>query len=184
VADFAAIEELLRERGAQSREHPGGTLYSHLRRVRDRLARLGAEPDMRAAGLAHAVYGTDGFAVALLGTGERHILRELAGTRVERLVYRYGGCDRERTWPRLGETRRVVNRFDGSEEDLDEASLRDFVDLTVVNEVDVVEHSPEIAGRYGEYFRTLFGSWEELGSPGVMADARRTLARVGRPVQG
>jgi hypothetical protein len=93
MADFAAIEELLRARGAQSQGHPGGTLYAHLQRVRDRLARLGAEPDVQAAGLAHAVYGTDGFAVALLDPGERQVLLNLAGTRVERLVYRYGGCD-------------------------------------------------------------------------------------------
>jgi hypothetical protein len=77
-----------------------------------------------------------------------------------------------------------VSRLDGSEEGLDEASLRDFVDLTVVNELDIVEHSPDIASRYGDSLRTLFKSWGALGSPGVMADARRTLARVGRPAEG
>jgi hypothetical protein len=56
-----SVVEGLRARGADSVEHPGGTLLEHLRRVADRLGRQGADPDTVAAGLCHAAYGTAGF---------------------------------------------------------------------------------------------------------------------------
>jgi hypothetical protein len=49
------------------------------------------------AGRAHAVYGTDGFDVALLSLDERPLLAGIAGQDVERAVHRYGACDRSRT---------------------------------------------------------------------------------------
>lgn len=172
-----AVRALLRERGAESIEHPGGTLYAHLGRVADRLERLGAPEHVRVAGLAHAVYGTDGFDVVLVDRGDRDVVRDVAGAAAEALVYRYGACDRARTWGDLAAARRVVDRFTGEAEDLEDAALRDFVDLSVVNEVDVVEHSAELAARHGAALRTLFTTWHPLGSPTVMADARATLPR-------
>jgi hypothetical protein len=176
TADVAAVRELLRARGAESIEHPGGTLYAHLGRVADRLGRLGAPEHVRVAGLAHAVYGTDGFDVVLVDRADRDVVRDVAGAAAEALVYRYGACDRARTWAHLAASRRVVDRFTGAAEDLDDAALRDFVDLSVVNEVDVVEHSAEIAARHGAALRALFTTWDPLGSPTVMADAERSLA--------
>jgi hypothetical protein len=181
VTDHAAVHALLRERGAETVEHPGGTLYAHLVRVADRLARLGCAEHVRVAGLAHAVYGTDGFDVVLVDPADRHLVRAVTGPAAEALVHRYGGCDRRRTWADLAVTRRVVGRFPGDDAapaGLDAAALRDFVDLSVVNELDVVEQSPELAARHGAAFRSLFASWAGLGSPRVLADARRTLAAV------
>lgn len=170
------VAAFLRERGAESVEHPGGTLYAHVGRVADRLARLGAPEHVRVAGLAHAVYGTDGFDVVLVDRADRGVVRGVTGAAAEALVYRYGACDRARTWARLAASRRVVDRFTGEAEDLDDAALRDFVDLSVVNEVDVMEHSAELAARHGAALRALFATWEPLGSPAVMADAGRSLA--------
>lgn len=175
TADVAAVQTLLRERGAESIEHPGGTLYAHLLRVADRLERLGAPEHVRVAGLAHAVYGTDGFDAVLVDPEHRELVRAVAGAAAEELVYRYGACDRARTWRALASSRRVVDRFTGEAEDLDDAALRDFVDLTVVNELDVIEQSPTMAARHGAALRTLFATWEPLGSPTVMTDARATL---------
>ena len=172
----AAVRRLLRERGAAGIEHPGGTLYAHLGRVADRLARLGAPEHVQVAGLAHAVYGTDGFGVVLVDLADRDVVRDAAGAAAEALVFRYGACDRSRTWRDLAASRRVVDRFTGEAEALDTAALRDFVDLTVVNEVDVLEHSPELAARHGASLRSLFASWAGLGTPAVMADAARALA--------
>jgi hypothetical protein len=181
TADVAAVRALLRERGAEAIEHPGGTLYAHLGRVADRLERLGAPEHVQVAGLAHAVYGTDGFDVVLVDRADRDAVRDVAGAAAEELVYRYDACDRARTWRDLAASRRVVDRFTGAAEDLDPAALRDFVDLTVVNEVDVVENSAEMAARHGAALRALFASWTALGSPSVMADAERALAEVTRP---
>ncbi|SFU09423.1 hypothetical protein SAMN05660657_05620 [Geodermatophilus amargosae] len=67
----AELADLLRARGADTIDHPGGTLGTHLERVQRRLAGLGAPPVLQLAGRAHAVYGTDGFDVALLTLGKR-----------------------------------------------------------------------------------------------------------------
>jgi hypothetical protein len=166
---------LLRERGAETIEHPGGTLYAHLRRVHDRLAGFGAPEDVRLAGLAHAVYSTDGFDVSLLDLSERPTMRALVGGPAELLIYRYGACDRRLTWRTLADTAQVCDRFTGSSSTLEPEELRGFADLSIVNELDVVEHSREIAEKYGEYFRTLFEAWAPIASAPVIADARQVL---------
>lgn len=125
------VKTWLREHGAATIDHPGGTLYAHLGRVHDRLGALGHGPDVRLAGLTHAVYGTDGF-------------------------------DR---------TRQVWNRWTGSPDSL----LQGFADLSIVDELDVVEQDPTIAQRYGGYFRDVFASWQGLASEPVLAEARRVL---------
>ena len=173
------VRALLRQRGAETIEHPGGTLYAHLLRVHDRLAALGAADHVRLAGLAHAAYGTDGLDRPLVDRTERALLREVAGPDAERLVYRYGACHRARTWQALTETGRVWDRFTGEVETLTPAQAREFVDLSVVNELDVIEQQPSIAERHGRYFRQLFGSWAPLASPPVLAEARRLLPGPG-----
>ena len=55
------------------------------------------------------------------------------------------------------------------------AELRAFADLSIVNELDVYEHSAEIAAKVGDYFRSVFPSWAPLVSPAVLADCRRVL---------
>jgi hypothetical protein len=155
--------------------HPGGTLDSHLERVQQRLARLGAPETVQWAGRVHAVYGTDGFAVALLDLDERSLLAGIVGEETEQLVYRYGACDRGRTWGTLADTRRVWDRFTGADELLDEGQLRAFAELSIVNELDVAEHSEDFLARFGDYFRRLTATWSSLLSPAVAADARRVF---------
>lgn len=165
----------LRRRGADTIDHPGGTLYAHLSRVHDRLGRLGSGAEVRLAGLAHAVYGTDGFDLVLLDPADRTTLRNLIGASAERLVYLYGACDRGRTWRRLADTGEVWNRFTDQVESLDPALLQPFVDISIVNELDVVEQDSAVAEKYGAYFRSLFTSWAQVASAGVTADARQVL---------
>jgi hypothetical protein len=175
------VRAWLRERGAESVEHAGGSLYQHLGRVADRMAGHGAGPDACLAALTHAAYGTDGFPVVLLDVADRATLRALIGPTAEAMVYRYGGCDRGRTWRALPATRLVWSRFNETAESLRPAELRAFADLTIVNELDVYERSAEIAAKAGDYFRSLFPLWEPLASPSVMADCRRVL---GLPAAG
>jgi hypothetical protein len=174
--DLDAVLAMLREHGAEAIEHPGGTLYSHLIRICRRLAGHGASRELQLAGLAHAAYGTDGFDVVLLDHLDREPLRALVGPAAELMIYRYGGCDRSRTWSELARTQQVWSRFDGSVELLTAAELRDFVDLSIVNELDVVEQSPAIAEKHGHYFQGLFAEWRPLASPQVMVDADAVLA--------
>jgi len=179
--DLDAILAMLRERGAESIEHPGGTLYAHLIRVFERLAGHGASPELQYAGLAHAVYGTDGLDVVLLDRRDREPLRALVGPEAEALIYRYGGCDRSRSWAGLAQTKQVWSRFDGGVETLAPAELRAFVDLSIVNELDVVEQSSAIAEKYRDYFRSLFDTWRLLASPSVLADVDAVLADRAAP---
>ena len=165
----------LRDRGADEIEHAGGSLYAHLCRVHDRLAALGLDEDVRLAGLTHAAYGTDGFAVNLLDVADRAILRELVGARAEEQVYRYAGCDRGRTWRALAETQTIRSRFTGHVEAPTKDELRAFTDLSIVNELDVAERDAEIAQKYGDYFRGVFAGWSGLASPAVIAEAGRVL---------
>jgi hypothetical protein len=175
VIETDAVLAMLRERGAESIEHPGGTLYAHLIRVFERLATHGASQELQHAGLAHAAYGTDGFDVVLFDHQDRRALQAVVGPETEVMIYRYGGCDRSRTWSRLAATSQVHSRFDGTVETLAETPLRAFVDLSIVNELDVVEQSPALAEKHGDFFRSLFTDWRALASPSVMADADAVL---------
>jgi uncharacterized protein DUF6817 len=159
--------EFLRGTVAPELPHPGGTLLAHLVRVHDWLEELGAPPHVCRAGLTHAVYGTDGFDVTLIELGERSVLEDMIGTDAELLVYRYGACDRARTWRGLASTGVVRNRFTGSSEPLTGAELTEFADLTVINELDVLAHSAEIEQRHGDSLRALFLRWQPILSPAV-----------------
>ncbi|MFF0468565.1 DUF6817 domain-containing protein [Micromonospora zamorensis] len=165
----------LRQRGAEQITHPGGNLYAHLCRVSERLAVLGCGSDVQVAGLTHAVYGTDGFDLALLDRADRAVLRDLVGTDAEELVYLYGACDRERSWRELAQTGQVFDRFAHQVRTPDAAQLRSLVDLSIVNELDVLEQDPAVADRHGTYFRDLFASWAPLASEPVIRDAQRVL---------
>ena len=170
------VRALLREHGAETIDHPGGTLYAHLGRVHDRLLADGADQDTALAGLAHAVYSTDGFDVALLPLSSRGGVRALVGDAAELLIYRYAACDRHLTWRALADTGRVHDRFTGTSEVLAPDELRAFADLSIVNELDVYEQSAEIAAKHGAYFRELFAAWAPIASGPVTADARPVLS--------
>jgi hypothetical protein len=169
------LRDWLRERGAEGIPHAGGSLYQHLGRVCERLTGHGAGEAACLAALAHAAYGTDGFAVSLLDVTDRATLRALIGAEAEEMVYRYGGCDRGRTWLALPATRLIWSRFTEHAEAPTPDGLRAFVDLSIVNELDVYERSDEIAAKAGDYFRSVFPTWEPIASPSVMADCRRVL---------
>jgi hypothetical protein len=165
----------LRRHGAEQIAHPGGNLYAHLCRVSERLAVLGCSSEVQAAGLTHAVYGTDGFDLALLDRADRAVLRDLVGADAEEIVYLYGACDRSRSWRELATTGQVFDRFVRQVRTPNAAQLRSLMDLSIVNELDVIEHDPAVADRHGTYFRELFASWAPLASEQVIRDAQRVL---------
>lgn len=157
----------LAERGAAGLEHPGGTLLAHLERVRDTLAEWGARPELCLAGLAHAVYGTDGFPHPLVGPGERAVVVELLGVEAEAIVYAYGACDREFTHPQLvgdGPVR-LRDRFTGQVVEIGPGLVRDLVELTYANELDVLTHSAEIRELHGRALKDFLASCGHRASP-------------------
>ncbi|WP_116023157.1 DUF6817 domain-containing protein [Thermomonospora umbrina] len=167
----AKATDLLGARGARDVPHPGGTLLAHLRRVHATLGEWGARPDLCLAGLCHAFYGTDGFAVALGSTDERATLVEAVGAEAEGIVYLYAGCDRGFSHSGLAQGGPFRDRFTGEVSDPPEAARRDFAELTVANELDLVQINPEFRERYGHGLRELFDSWEGL----LSVPARRAV---------
>jgi hypothetical protein len=151
------VEEFLAARGARELDHPGGTLLAHLRRTHDTLSAWGARPELRRAGLAHAAYGTDGFPHGLVDVSERPAIVELIGPEAEAIVYLYCGCDRAFSYPLLsaGEPR-LRDRFTGAVLDPDPQQIRDFVELTIANELDVLSHNEDLRERQGESLHRLF----------------------------
>jgi hypothetical protein len=134
-----AIEAFLDGRGAATLEHPGGTLLAHLRRTAAALDRWGAPRALVVAGLAHAVYGTDGFPQPLATLDERRAVQELLGTEAEAIVYEYAASDRSVTWPGIdGESAPYRDRFTGEERAIAGEALRAYWTLTTANELDLV----------------------------------------------
>jgi hypothetical protein len=165
------LRQLLRDRGAETIVHPGGTLYAHLNRVHDRLLALGQTPDVALAGLGHAVYGTDGFHVTLATLHQRDEMRAIVGADVEAQIYRYAACDRRLTWRSLPRRRAIWDRFTGLAIEPDDRALAAFADLSIVNELDVCEHDPETKQRRGGYLAETFATWEGIASESVLAAA-------------
>jgi len=157
-SDRQQIEEFLLERGAGRLPHPGGTLFDHLARVAALLAEWGADDDLQLAGWCHACYGTDGYDQALLTLSERAVLRALAGSAAESLVYLYGSCDRAAVYPALARPGPVPfrDRFTGRVYEPSERDVRAFTELTAANELDVIRHNQALAARHGEALSDVF----------------------------
>ncbi|GAA1720742.1 hypothetical protein GCM10009745_82260 [Kribbella yunnanensis] len=176
MSTFQDLGSLLLVRGADEIDHAGGSLYVHLHRVAKRLTTLGASETLTLAGLAHAAYGTDGFPTHLFDwQTERPVLESVIGPEAELLVYRYGACDRETSWRDLAEHRTVTDRFTGTSEELSGEQLREFVDLTIVNELDVLDHAPKLADKLRPFLQEQIPRWQSLTSPAVLAEAQRIL---------
>jgi hypothetical protein len=162
----------------------------HLRRVASLLEGWGASDDVQAAGLCHASYGTDGFAVTLLDLDERDVLIGHIGPRAEAWVYLYASCDRAAVYPRFARSGplRFRDRFTGETSEISEGDAAVLAELTAANEFDIVTVNPawatEIGGGLVDLFRgarhrlstaawKAWESWEaRASSPGAAGRAR------------
>jgi hypothetical protein len=168
-----AALELLQRRGAGAIEHPGGTLLAHLVRVSERLRAYGASEDLQLAGLMHAAYSTDGFDTALLTRDERPLLVDVIGEAAETIVYRYAATDRLPFYRQLGQPLVVwTDRFTRSGITFDPTDVAPLVELTVANELDVLEH---LEVPPNEALRDLFARARPAMSTRAWADVTRTL---------
>ena len=170
------IDEFLARSGAGSTAHPGGTLLSHLHRTADTLESWGASGWLVDAARLHAAYGTDGYPHPVHGA-DRATLVALAGARTEALVARYCNCDRQDSYPTfVTDAPSTVDRHTGRRTPLTGTELRAFAELTIVNELDVFAHAPDIAAQQGEAAAKLFRSWLPL----VSEPARDAVQRLWR----
>jgi aspartate beta-hydroxylase len=87
-ATAAALVSFLRSEGAESLPHAGGrALLDHLVGTYSIMRRWGQPPWLQHAALIHSVYGTDSYERALLASGRRTALADIAGDRAERLAH-------------------------------------------------------------------------------------------------
>jgi hypothetical protein len=164
MTDRAQVTTMLSDRGAATIDHPGGTLLEHLGRVATVLDSWGARDALATAGLAHAMYGTDGYDVSLFSIDERPCAASIIGPEAEAIVYRYASCDRRRTLGQIARNRPVSlrDRFTGSTEVITDEDLADFAELMVANEVDLARHSVEFRRTHWAVLGALFSRWEGL----------------------
>ncbi len=162
--------------GAEEIPHPGGTLSAHLRRVHALLDEWGARPALRLAGLCHAYYGTDGFPTALGDIADRARPAAVIGAEAERLVHFYACGDRRFSYPHLAEPAGPFkDRFTGAVSCPPLRLRRDFAELTVANELDLVRADPGFRARLGPELRALFASWRTLISAPAWRAVQATL---------
>ncbi|MGA4951188.1 DUF6817 domain-containing protein [Streptomyces lydicamycinicus] len=167
---------LLRELGAETIAHPGGTLLAHLRRVQEQLAAWGARPALRLAGLCHAFYGTDGFPTSLLPLDRRAELAAVIGAEAEALVYFYAACDRRSSYPTLADADAAFrDRFTGRTFTPDLGLRRDFAELSAANELDIARIDPAFREASGAGLLTLFTRLRPLLSRSAWTDCHAEL---------
>ncbi len=110
------------------------------------------------------------------------MLREVVGDEAEKLVHRYGATDRVPFYRQLDQPLVVwTNRFTGASLTLDPADVAPHVELTVANELDVVEHSAEVRAEFGPSLLALFTRGRLLMTAAAWADVERTLPLDGPP---
>lgn len=175
------ITELLVARGAAELAHPGGTLLAHLRRTHRLLVAWEAPRPLALAGLCHAIYGTDGFPHPLVEPTRRDIVVDLVGAEAEAIVHRYATCDRASVEPQLGLRRPVAfrDRFTGVTTPLDGAELRSFAELTVANELDVLDHHVALTRDGRAVLSELVARCRTLVSPAAAAAIRAAFPDAG-----
>jgi hypothetical protein len=152
VMEAQTIETWLLTVGAESVEHPGGTLLAHLRRTAEVIGAWGGDTRAQCVALLHAAYGTDGFPIAFLQPAQRGDLLQLVGEAIERDVYLYGCCDRSTTYPALANEKTVIDdRFTQAQHDISRDDAERFVRLTVANELDVFAHNAQLRNAHGAW---------------------------------
>ncbi|MFF8392586.1 DUF6817 domain-containing protein [Streptomyces sp. NPDC016172] len=167
---------LLRELGAHSMAHPGGTLLTHLQRVQARLASWKARPALQLAGLCHAFYGTDGFPAALLPLDRRKDLAAVIGTEAEAIVYLYASCDRKATYPALDQADAAFHdRFTGRSWIPGPQLRRDFAELSAANELDLAHVDSAFRDRWGPELLALFTRLQDSLSADALLACRKIL---------
>ncbi len=87
---MAAAQQLidyLRGLGTAEIDHTGHDFLRHLIAVHDLLAAHGVDEELAVAGLFHSIYGTERFQDFCLPLSERDRIRQLIGSRAERLAW-------------------------------------------------------------------------------------------------
>ncbi|WP_434361209.1 hypothetical protein NF212_22680 [Parasalinivibrio latis] len=148
---------VLQALGAGEFAHLNGSLIAHLQGTYQLLRTWAASETLCDAGLFHAAYGTAGFDGSLISLDTRSEIANTIGGDAEALVYLYCCCDRDYTFPKITpDSFPFRDRFTGKEFELEPETARQFCELTVANELELVISSDEFKAKYGDELRVLF----------------------------
>lgn len=170
--------EALRVLGAGDFEHLNGSLISHLKGTESILAEWGADAVLRDAGLFHAAYGTAGFEGRMVSLEQRSEIARVIGAEAEKLVYLYCSCDRDFVFSLIGQSEKFVfkDRFENKEFMLSHQQAKQFCELTVANELELVYTSEDFKKQYGTELLGLFQAMEKFLSVQATEAYREALA--------
>jgi len=176
----------LRVLGADAIAHVAGSLAAHLERTEGWLRRFGAREALCRAGRYHAIYGTAGIHAALVPLANRRAVAAAIGNEAEAIVYRYAACDRDRFHPRIGGAHecRFADRFARCDCAVTPAELRDFCELTLVNELDLVATSPQFRRKHRDDLYDLAQRMQRHVSDAAYRTLCATLAAGGSATAG
>jgi hypothetical protein len=158
----------LKNLGVGEFAHLNGDLETHLIGTFRLLAEWGNPAYVCDAGLYHAVYGTQ--PMPRLGIPHREFsatdlpqIRAIIGEAAEHLVYLYGACDRDFFYPQIGSDNPVYrDRFTGSEFGLPAGTLRDLLEITIANELEICLSAPAFLERSRGNYVELFNRFKPL----------------------
>jgi len=172
--------------GADAIAHVAGSLAAHLERTEGWLRRFGAREALCDAGRHHAIYGTAGIHAALVPLADRQAIAAAIGSEAEAIVYRYASCDRDRFHPRIGgaDECTFADRFARRDHPVTRAELRDFCELTLANELDLVATSPAFRRKHRDELRDLAQRMRPHVSDSAYDMLCATLAGSGSPDTG
>jgi hypothetical protein len=168
----------LQELGAAAFPHVNGTLAKHLQGTGRMLRSFGARDALCVAGFWHAVYGTDGIRGSLSSLDDRAAIAELIGVESEALVYLYGACARDAFHPRIGtqDALRFVDRYTKAEYPITVQQLRDFCELTLANELELMQNGQRFRAKHAPELDRFFGRMRGLVSERAWRTMRAILS--------
>ncbi|HET7073816.1 MAG TPA: 2OG-Fe(II) oxygenase [Mycobacterium sp.] len=137
--DFEKLSVFLRDAGARQCAHRRGTLHDHLVRTFSLLEAKQLDPAVCLGGGLHAIYGTNAFRGAVLGSDARtHVGREF-GERAEELAHLFSRIDRPKCLespPHLGADTATVELADGGSLELRRTVFDDLRKIECANLAD------------------------------------------------
>lgn len=170
---------LLKKLGSHTTKSENGWLIDHLTGTYNLLVEWGADEALCDAGLFHAAYGTFGYDEKLIDVSRRNDLTALIGKEAESIVYTYCACDRDKTYPNL--KNRVVifrDRFDDQTRYLTSKQLRNFCELTVANQLELINSNDSFRQKWAQDMYKLFKKMNPYISDAAKAAYQETLREV------
>jgi hypothetical protein len=171
--DYTAINDkllALKNLGVGEFGHLNGNLESHLLGTYELLVEWNNPGYICDAGLYHAVYGTQpmkklGIPHKEYSPSDRPKIREIIGKESEHLVYLYGACDRDYFYPQIGSAKAIYrDRFTGKKLELPSEKLKEILEITIANELEICISGPLIKENNRNGFVELFDRFNGLVS--------------------